>query len=511
MNMFGKRSGEMHMVNFVRSLTRSRNTLSPISLTSALLYVTLNTCFEFCFVGEPNGSFFACACCSFVLYNSSSSTSRGNAKRERVIGRIPDKKSESTKWLFGCQVQNARKFGMSLPKPLRNLPQLANKSDIEYDETVQTFSDLIDTNGTIRRCLTLSIEEQVEEAENEGQEPMLRDIPDLLAKLNVILTMSPYYSETEHSDFPMSAIFNPLLFTTYGYPLFTYSEFNNGIRPIMQKWCQFLDSSDSRYVLTDDADVGGWFQPAPYSQLELDIFVMDKSLPYWGFSSYNSFFHREIQLEHRPLPENDSNDIIVSSNDGHVYNIQENVQAIDQFWLKGQPYSLINMLNNNTKYIEKFTGGTVIQTFLSGADYHRLRSPITGTVVDKEIVSDLMFVQLPFTKGQDWGPGGDPSQSLEACQNTRGLLYIEADDPRIGTVCVIPVGITEISSVTFDHSVGDPIQINDKVNKGDGIGYFSFGGSSCVLLFQKDVVDVNSLPPVDSQVHVREQIATLKN
>ena len=64
---------------------------------------------------------------------------------------------------------------------------------------------------------------------------------------------------------------------------------------------------------------------------------------------------------------------------------------------------------------------------------------------------------------------GTYSQGYEASVNTRGLVFIESSDPAIGMVCVIPIGITEISSVSFSVKQGD------KVEKGNELGFNRVG------------------------------------
>ena len=58
----------------------------------------------------------------------------------------------------------------------------------------------------------------------------------------------------------------------------------------------------------------------------------------------------------------------------------------------------------------------------------------------------------------------------------RGLVIIES--PVVGLVAVVPVGMSLISSVTLTPEVGAVLR------KGDGFGYFQFGGSDIVLVFQ---------------------------
>ena len=64
---------------------------------------------------------------------------------------------------------------------------------------------------------------------------------------------------------------------------------------------------------------------------------------------------------------------------------------------------------------------------------------------------------------------------------TRGLIIIETED--YGLVAMLPIGMSQISSVNFDES----LKVGDKVKKGDLLGWFLFGGSDIVYLFQKSV------------------------
>jgi phosphatidylserine decarboxylase len=89
--------------------------------------------------------------------------------------------------------------------------------------------------------------------------------------------------------------------------------------------------------------------------------------------------------------------------------------------------------------------------------------------------------------------GADPtaatySQGYEASVNTRALVFIESPDPVLGMVCVIPIGITEISSVVI------AVEEGAKVRKGDELGYFSYGGSGMCLVFQPGAIDQFTVP-----------------
>jgi phosphatidylserine decarboxylase len=253
---------------------------------------------------------------------------------------------------------------------------------------------------------------------------------------------------------------------------------NEAIRKVLKEWSGFLDSEKSQSVLNTGPN--GWLSPSAYKLNKLDEFVIpDKNAPHWGFKSFNDYFHRQIRPEVRPIASPGNSKVIVSANDGTVYQIARNVKRSDSFWIKSQPYSLINVLDNHPS-VDGFVGGDVFQSFLSGADYHRWRAPIDGTIVDTRLVNGLMFSELN-SAGFD-STGGTYSQGYEASVNTRGLVFIESEDSAIGMVCVIPIGITEISSVTIEVRAGQ------KVKKGDELGHFSYGGSSMCLVFKPGAI-----------------------
>ena len=98
---------------------------------------------------------------------------------------------------------------------------------------------------------------------------------------------------------------------------------------------------------------------------------------------------------------------------------------------------------------------------------------------------------------------GDPS--LDA---TRALIFIEADNPRIGLMCVLAVGMAEVSSCQITAYEGQ------HVAKGDPIGMFHYGGSTHCLIFRPEVhleFDHHGQKPGlgASNIPVNARIATL--
>lgn len=338
---------------------------------------------------------------------------------------------------------------------------------------VAAFAGLIRNDGIVRMYVDEMIREQA-----RGH-ASVHDAEEMLATLEHIVETAPLYNPNpkKQNFFPMSSLFAYMMMTTAGYAAFRYPAINDAVNAVLAEWCRFLDSPESTYVLNEGKY--GWLSPPAYKQYELQEFVIpDPSAPHWGWASYNDFFHREIKAEARPLAAPDDAKVVVSANDGTIYNIARKVKLLDRFWVKGQPYSLLNMLGGEEQ-ATPFVGGDVFQSFLSGANYHRWHAPVAGTVRYTRVDA------LTFTEAESAGPdpnAGVLSLGYETATNTRGLVFIEADHKKLGTVCVMPIGITEISSVRFSVEQGQ------HVHKGGELGYFSYGGSTLAVVFQPGAI-----------------------
>lgn len=380
----------------------------------------------------------------------------------RVAGYLPKKRSAVDEWQVNLKKEMAPTRGMGIVSP-----------------SVSALSRLIERDAIVRMYVTKMIEQV------PAQYKQIDDVAEMLAALDWIVRSAPAYNRdpTKQNSFPVSTLFTYMMMTPAGEAAFRYPAFNDALRSILEEWCRFLDSPASLYVINEGEF--GWLSQPAYEQNKLIEFVIpDRAAPHWGFESFNAFFHREIKPELRPISAPNDPRVIVSANDGTIVNWRRDVQASAQFWLKGQPYSLHDMLCGED--VDRFVGGDVIQSFLSGADCKRWSSPIAGRVVRVEKVNGLMFSNAESA-------GFDPtaatySQGYEASVNTRGLVFIESDDPVIGIVCVIPIGITEISSVNIDVKAGD------QVTKGQELGRFSYGGSSMAIAFQKGAIDRFTVP-----------------
>jgi phosphatidylserine decarboxylase len=248
----------------------------------------------------------------------------------RQGGWLPDNQDELEAWLAGHRERVAAK-GEQVPLQ----PVLAE------------FQALIDSDPVVRMYLS----EMVAQVPRNRQyrKRRVESVPQLLQLINEVLTMAPEYNEDAMVVLPLAAILDWTMGTPAGFAAFRDRRINAMLKKILGVWCEFLSSSDSRYVLNDSPS--GWKGRAARRAIGIEQYQYDPGDEYWGFTSWNDFFTRCL-CESTP------------------YGLAVDVQRQDQFWLKSQPYSLQDMLANDES-ADRFVGGTVYQAFLSATNYHR--------------------------------------------------------------------------------------------------------------------------------------------
>lgn len=300
---------------------------------------------------------------------------------------------------------------------------------------------------------------------------------EMLHIINYVLTTAPEFNTTGMVGFPINAILDFAMITLAGLSSFANAKVNAMFREVLSTWAKFLDSAESLYVLNTSPT--GWMSPDAYKALNMQNFIYDAKAPYWGFKSWNDFFIREFKPGMRPVSEPDNDKVIVSACEAAPYNnYLNNVKKFDTFWIKSQPYSLDHLLAGN--YVDYFVGGSVYQAYLSAENYHRWHSPISGTIVNTIQVGGTYYSET-IAEGFDTA-GPNNSQGYIAHVAARALIFIESPDPVIGMICVVPIGMAEVSSCKITVKTGQ------KVKKGEQIGYFQFGGSTHCVIFKKGAI-----------------------
>ena len=379
----------------------------------------------------------------------------------------------------------------------------------QLDPTLLKLQDLVN-NDPILKPLSDDMFTEVPDIDPYKQDPEgnqeLRSFEEMLNAFNILLTQGPQWNDIANKvgliGCPFNAVLDWPMATASGYMFFLYPQVNNCLQEMLIQWEKYLESPASVSVLTGEngwlskglepilamGNMDGLQESTKYTFPELYKCPDPSDTHTYGFPCWDKFFTRDFNDDIRLIESPDDDSVIIHACESAPlqYPVLK-VQLSDNFQGKNQCYSLIDMMNQNP-LADNFVGGTVYQAFLSCLSYHQWHAPISGKIVATEVVKGTYYSQnLYQTFFGHWPPDTpDPagptwSQPYIASVAARGLIFIQADNPAIGLICFIAIGMTDTSSCEI--KVGP----DDIVKKGDCMGMFHFGGSTHCLVFGPQV------------------------
>ncbi len=259
----------------------------------------------------------------------------------------------------------------------------------------------------------------------------------------------------------------------YYYPCLEYHE------PIAS-WCREYAADWGEFLSTKES----WNDEYYALACEDEAFGMDKG---WYadsniWESFNDWFSRSLVDEaQRPISDADVVSPADSTPQG-VWEIDENSQLDMGVQLKSvRFYNVEQIIGEDSEYKSCFANGVLTHTFLDVNDYHRYHFPVSGRILEvrKIEAADAVGGLVAWNDEEkryvlyDENPGW---QSVE----TRDCVIM---DTEYGLVAILPVAMSQVSSCNWEESV----QVGTSVEKGDPMGYFLFGGSDIVMIFQEGV------------------------
>lgn len=212
----------------------------------------------------------------------------------------------------------------------------------------------------------------------------------------------------------------------------------------------------------------------PISKGEIPKFIefhkLDLSevlLPLNEFKNFNEFFYRALKPGARPCSAPDNPHIIVSPADCRsvVFN---SIDKSTNIWIKGRDFSVKRLLKD--AYPEdaaRFENGALGIFRLAPQDYHRFHIPVDGKMGKPKLIAGEYYTVNPMAIRSALDVYGE---------NVRVLVPI--DSPTHGRVMVVCVGAMMVGSTVITRNEGD------EVRRAEELGYFKFGGSTIVLLFE---------------------------
>ncbi len=364
---------------------------------------------------------------------------------------------------------------------------------------MQDFKNWVTSHSVYRMWINLMIEqanefvfthrEDIEEIKEDGDAIWIEGYDSFFEILNEIITSSPGFNNTAMVGTPMNGFLAVSMATEAGLALFHDTTFNLQFKKILDAWNTFLKSYASldKLDINDPEKPGSWISQAAKEAGVWKQMVHDPNEQGYGYDSWNSFFIRHFVPGARPFKGDPRVNIDIGC-ETTPWQYWNDAKLEARFWIKDVNYSLLDLFAGQLQWAKLFEGGQIYQGFLSATHYHRWSAPLDGTLVRSWVQPGTYFAQRP---GQGEGEGtweGTESQPYLGHVAARAIFIFEHE--LCGYVALICIGMVEVSTCVIEPSTfiveegADPVSIT----RGTEIGHFEFGGSTHMMLFQKDRV-----------------------
>ncbi|KAI1823468.1 phosphatidylserine decarboxylase-domain-containing protein [Xylaria intraflava] len=185
------------------------------------------------------------------------------------------------------------------------------------------------------------------------------------------------------------------------------------------------------------------------------------------FKNFNEFFYRALKPGARPCSAPDNSHVIVSPADCRsvVFN---SIDSATKIWIKGREFSIKRLLGD--AYPEdaaRYENGSLGIFRLAPQDYHRFHIPVDGILRRPKLIEGEYYTVNPMAIRSALDVYGE---------NVRVVCPIDSEQH--GRVMVICVGAMMVGSTVITRGEGE------HVKRAEELGYFKFGGSTIVVLFE---------------------------
>lgn len=194
-------------------------------------------------------------------------------------------------------------------------------------------------------------------------------------------------------------------------------------------------------------------------------------LPIEKFRNFNEFFYRALKADARPCSALDRPEIITSPADCRsvVFNTLDTAQSI---WVKGRDFTVERLLASGyPEDTKRYQGGALGIFRLAPQDYHRFHIPVDGVMGEPKLIDGEYYTVNPMAIRSALDVYGE---------NVRILVPIDSETH--GRVMVVCVGAMMVGSTVITRKAGE------KVKRAEELGYFKFGGSTLLVLFEPGIM-----------------------
>ncbi len=189
--------------------------------------------------------------------------------------------------------------------------------------------------------------------------------------------------------------------------------------------------------------------------------------PAASFQNFNEFFFRKLKPSARPK---DSAPVVLPADGRHLG--FADISEIDSFFVKGQKLCLPELLQDD-QLAEKYAKGSLVLSRLCPIDYHRFHFPAAGIPGQTRLIDGPLFSVSPIALAKNLS---------YLWKNKRTITELKTAD--LGTILILEIGATCVGSIHQTY------EAQNAVEKSDEKGYFAFGGSSTITIFEPGKVQL---------------------
>ncbi len=189
-----------------------------------------------------------------------------------------------------------------------------------------------------------------------------------------------------------------------------------------------------------------------------------------SYRSFNEFFYRKLKPSARPIDADPAS--VTFPADGRHLGFQD-ASAIRGVFVKGQKFDLAALLGD-TQLAARYAGGALVLSRLCPVDYHRFHFPVAGVPGETQLIKGPLFSVNPIALRQ---------RLSYLWTNKRTVTKVQTE--RLGVVICMEIGATCVGTICQTFTPGQPVA------KGAEKGYFAFGGSSTLTLFEPGRVNLD--------------------
>jgi len=217
--------------------------------------------------------------------------------------------------------------------------------------------------------------------------------------------------------------------------------------------------------------------------------VKEVELDLSEYKTFNEFFARKLKKDARPVDTPTDNNRACSPADARMMVFQD-ITVDTAKWIKGAKFTVENLPGpEGRQYVPKLQGGSMVIARLAPQDYHRWHLPITGKMGKPIPIAGHLYTVNPIAI----------NHAVNVyTENKRVLIPIESEE--FGFVLLVAVGAIMVGSIVVEPDEGKVKE------KGSLNGYFKFGGSTVLVLFEKDRIKFREELLLNSKANIESLI-----